>query len=94
MGVAVICLTDDHYRRLVVTPRRHHASHAIVDDLLKILLATEQDFDILMQTATTVETGVDNDAVAEVVLAQNLGINITVAGISHAADVDIAQLTV
>ena len=47
-----------------------------------------------MQATAAVETRVDDNAVAEVVLAENLGIHIAVAGIAHAPDVDIAQAAV
>ena len=47
-----------------------------------------------MQTATAIETRVDNDAVTEIVLAKDLGIHIAVAGVAHTADVDVAQTPV
>ena len=45
-----------------------------------------------MQASATVETGINDHSVAKVVFTQNLGIDITVTGIAHAADVDVTQL--
>ena len=92
--IAVVGLADNHDGRLVVAARRHHAGHTVVDDLFEVFLATEQDFDVLVQTTAAVEAGVDDDAVAEVVLAKDLGIHITIASVTHALDVDIAQATI
>ena len=57
-------------------------------------MTREQDFDVLVQTATTIMTGVDDDTLLEVELAQNVGIDITEAGIVHTLDMHIAQATV
>ena len=91
MRVAVVGLADNHDGRLVVASRRHHTSHAIVDDLFQVFLTTEQDFDVLVKTTAAVEARVDDDTVTEVVFAEDLGVHIAVAGITHATDVDITQ---
>ena len=91
MRVAIVGLAYDHHRGLVVAPRRHHAGHTVVDDLFQVFLTAEQDFDVLVQATSTIEARVDDNAIAEVVLAEDLRIHVTVAGITHTADVDIAQ---
>ena len=91
--IAVVGLADNHDGRLVVAARRHHAGHTVVDDLFEVFLATEQDFDVLVQTTAAVEAGVDDDAVAKIVLPEDLRIHVAVTGITHAADMDITQTT-
>ena len=47
-----------------------------------------------MQATSTIETGIDDDTIAEVVLSEDLLIHVAVAGIAHTIDVDKTQTTV
>ena len=91
MCVAVASLALKHDAWFVPAAARHIASVASANHLCQVLLASEEYFDVLVQTATTIEADVDYDTVAFVEFAQHFAVNLTVAGIIHRLDVNIAK---
>ena len=94
MGITVVALGLKHDAGVIIATAGHVAHLTTSDNLREVLMTREQDFDVLVQTATTIMTGVDDDTLLEVVLAQNVGIDITEAGIVHTLDMHIPQATV
>ena len=79
---------------MIVAAAGHIADLAASDHLREVLMAREQNLDILMQTTASVMTGIDDNAFLQVVLAQDVGIDIAEAGIVHTFDMHIAQTAV
>ena len=91
VGVRVIRLTGHHNRRLIPPTAWHIASLPAPNDLCEIFLTTEQDLNILMQTATTIETSVDHNSFPVIIFTQNIGIHGTETWIVHAGNMHVAQ---
>ena len=92
--VTVVGFTLHHDTRLVPTAAGHIASFTSANYLCKVFLSAEQDLNILVQTSSAIETGIDDDTFTVIVLAQNIRINGTEAVISHGFNVHISQTAV
>ena len=94
VGVGVVGFALQHDGGLVPAAAWHVAGFASADDLSQVFLATEQHLDVFMQTTSSVEAGIDDDAVAVVVLAQDVRIDGTEAIVVHGLDVYVSQASV
>ena len=65
-------------RRLGMSQASRPSNH-----LREVLLAAEQNFDVLVQASAAIEAGVDDDALAVVVFAQNVRVDGTETVIAH-----------
>lgn len=61
----------------------HVAGFAAANHLREVFLAAEQNFDVLVQASAAIEAGVDDDALAVVVFAQNVRVDGTETVIAH-----------
>ena len=89
-GIPTI-LAHEHDRVLVVAARGHVADDCALDDLLQVFLSGEEDLDVLVEAAAAVVAGVDDDTVAQIVFAEDVGVYVAVTVIGHGADVYVAQ---
>ena len=72
MSITIVRFALEHDACLVPTTARHVARFCATDDLSQLLLTAEKDFNVFVQTATTIETSVDNDTIAVVVLTEDV----------------------
>ena len=91
VGVRVVRLTGHHNRRLIPPTTWHIASLPAPNDLREIFLTTEQNLNILVQTATTIETSVDHNSFPVIIFTQNIGIHGTETWIVHAGNMHVTQ---
>ena len=94
VGIGIVGFALQHNGRFVPTTAWHVACFAATDDLGEVFLSAEEDFDVFMEASTTIEAGVDDDALALVVFAEDVGIDGAEAAIVHGFDVDIAETAV
>ena len=83
MCVTVVGFALKHDACLVPTTARHVARFIATNHLSEVLLTAEQDFDIFVQTATTIETSINNDTIAMVVLTQDVRVDATETRVTH-----------
>ena len=90
MGIAIVGFAGDHYGGVVPSSAGHLTVVLTTDDLLEILLAREEDLDILVESSPTIITDVYDDPLLTIILTQDIGIDVTEAGVSHRRNMDIA----
>ena len=83
MCVGVVGFALEHDGRFVPTAAGHVAGFTATNDLRQVLLTAEQHFDVFMQAAASIEAGVDDDAFAVIVFAENVRINGTETVVAH-----------
>ncbi len=91
VGVGVVRLADEHDGGLVVAAGGHLARHDAANHLFQVFLAAEEDFDVLVEASPAVVAGIDDDALLEVVFTEDVGVDVAVALVVHAGDVDVAE---
>ena len=91
VGVGVAGLAHEHDGGLVVAAGGHLARHDAANHLFQVFLAAEEDFDVLVEASPAVVAGIDDDALLEVVFTEDVGVDVAVALVVHAGDVDVAE---
>ena len=89
--VAVVGFALEHDGWAVPTAAWHVASFAATHHLSEVFLTAEENLDILVQTATAIEAGVDHDTVLLIVFAKHLLVDFTIAVVVHLLEVNITQ---
>ena len=83
VGVGIVGLAGNHNGGLVVTAAWHVTRFLATNHLCEVFLSAEQNLDVFMQAASTIEAGVYDDAVAVVVFSENVGIDSAETGVAH-----------
>ena len=81
--IGIVGFAGHHNGRLVPAAAGHVAGFAAANHLREVFLAAEQNFDVLVQASAAIEAGVDDDALAVVVFAQNVRVDGTETVIAH-----------
>ena len=83
VGIRVVGLALQHNAGFVPATTRHIAGFASAHYLCEIFLSAEQHLDIFVQASAAVEASIDDDAVALVILAQDVRIDGAEATVVH-----------
>ena len=72
MSITIVRFTLNHDASLIPTAAWHITRFLTTNYLSQILLATEEDFHIFVQTTTTIETSINDDTIAMIVLTKDI----------------------